>query len=292
MASAITALSASTVPSTATSNFVKSADDINPSLDASASPGAAGRRVASTKPFAPVITNLDALLVGAASGTFTAVKVVTTAASESTVNSACVAVSALPVKSPTKLVAVTFLKPVTSLLASTITTLEADAVPAVTLSITAKCSFGISPSTAAVARSVDANSGSSWISIIPVSERVITILSAFPTPPEAGSFAATKDTGVATSVSTANCTFVASVAVSALPVTSPVKSPTNAVDVIEVAPVMTPPVKVAVPSDTMDAVIVPAEFKLRIPVTSLLASTDRTLSALAVPAVTPSTRSK
>ena len=36
-----------------------------------------------------------------------------------------------------------------------------------------------------------------------------------------------------------------------LPVTSPVKSPTNAVDVIELNPDPTPPVIVAVPSDTI-----------------------------------------
>ena len=36
-----------------------------------------------------------------------------------------------------------------------------------------------------------------------------------------------------------------------LPVTSPVKSPTNAVEVIELNPVPTPPVNCAVPSDTI-----------------------------------------
>ncbi len=41
------------------------------------------------------------------------------------------------------------------------------------------------------------------------------------------------------------------VAVSALPVTSPVKSPTNAVDVIDVAPVTTPPSILIVPSSRM-----------------------------------------
>ena len=45
--------------------------------------------------------------------------------------------------------------------------------------------------------------------------------------------------------------FASAVAVSELPVTSPVKAPTNAVDVIEVAPVTTPASMIIVPSKTI-----------------------------------------
>jgi len=45
--------------------------------------------------------------------------------------------------------------------------------------------------------------------------------------------------------------FASAVAVSELPVTSPVKSPTKAVDVIEVAPVTTPASMIIVPSKTI-----------------------------------------
>ena len=105
----------------------------------------------------------------------------------------------------------------------------------------------------------DAVLGIRFASIKPVSARVITILPAFPVPVAIGSETAVKAVATPTAVS------IARFAVSALPVTSPVKSPTK-----------------------LTAVTVPVTPKPFSPETLLNPSTIRALPARAVPGFTPS----
>ena len=78
---------------------------------------------------------------------------------------------------------------------------------------------------------------------------------------------------------------VASVAVSALPVTAPVKPPTNAVDVILVAPVTTPASTLIVPSKTIAEPEAGVRFKAPEFAVIVLPLTPRlsTVNAVSVP---------